>query len=331
MSIFPQTAALILKEHKHQPIFGDVLLIGRQTVLLSEEAALELIVSEGITPRSSYLREIDTTTVGYDIGPYITDRAFFSMFSATRTLALDVSAYEGAEIVHDLNTPLPDKYHVIAYIIFNGSCRDNLFDPATAIKSLSKMLRSGGRIIHLEHGTPIQDAFLCYSPEWFFNFYAINNYSDCQTLVCTFSEGLQQPWVVSRWRPYRETKAVGAALGIGNFLNVVIAQKGDESSDDRTPIQSHYRILQNDMSEDVYRYKSAEFDRNAREYASAPFEVRGQLPLPLSALPLWHRIGRRGLGQLAAISPLAYIVVRKLHRAIYRMMIARNFDQTPKP
>jgi hypothetical protein len=29
MSIFPQMAAMILKEHRHKPIAGDILLIGR--------------------------------------------------------------------------------------------------------------------------------------------------------------------------------------------------------------------------------------------------------------------------------------------------------------
>jgi hypothetical protein len=104
------------------------------------------------------------------------------MFSPGRVMALDVSDYEQAEIVFDLNETLPAKYHRIADFIFNGSCLDNLFDPATAIKSLSKMLRPGARVMHLEHGTAIQSAFLCYSPEWFFDFYAINNYADCQSL-----------------------------------------------------------------------------------------------------------------------------------------------------
>ncbi len=89
------------------------------------------------------------------------------MFCDADVIALDVSDYEGAEIIHDLNTPLPNKYRSVADFIFNGSCLDNLFDPAMAIKSMSKMLRPGGRVMHVEHGSPIQGAFLCYSPEFF--------------------------------------------------------------------------------------------------------------------------------------------------------------------
>lgn len=275
MSIFPQTAALLLKEHRHRPIVGDVVLIGRQTVLLKEDEALKLIADSGIAPLPEYLREIDVTTIGSDVHNYITDRAFFSMFSTASVRALDVSAYEGAEIVHDLNTTLPAKYHDIADFIFNGSCLDNLFDPANAIKSLSKMLRPGGRIVHLEHGSPIQDAFLCYSPEWFFDFYAVNGYADCQTFVCTFPYGMQHEWYVSDWQPYSGAKAKGASLGIGHFINIVIAEKDSGSTDDQTPIQSHYRSLQRDGSEDLYMRKATEFSQKAREYAHVPFELLG--------------------------------------------------------
>jgi hypothetical protein len=41
MSI-PQTATMLLSEDKHRPISGDVVLIGRQTVLLTIDEALAL-------------------------------------------------------------------------------------------------------------------------------------------------------------------------------------------------------------------------------------------------------------------------------------------------
>jgi hypothetical protein len=89
MAIFPQMAAMLLKEHKNKAIEGDILLIGRQTVCLTEEGALALIRSEGVTPRTNYTLEIDSTTVGSNIGAFITDRCFFSMFSSANVIALD--------------------------------------------------------------------------------------------------------------------------------------------------------------------------------------------------------------------------------------------------
>src|ERR1700688_2793850 len=186
MSILPQIACFLLKEHRYRPIEGDVLLIGRQTVMLTERDAVRMLERESVPLRKDYSSEIDEATATNRKPGFITDRAFFSMFSNAKIMALDVSAYEGAEIVHDLNAPLPDRYRGVADFILNGSCMDNLFDPASAIKSMSKMLRPGGRVFHFEHGTPVNNAMLCYSPEWFFGFYAINDYADCQIFVCSF-------------------------------------------------------------------------------------------------------------------------------------------------
>jgi SAM-dependent methyltransferase len=147
---------------------------------------------------------------------------------------------EGAEIVHDLNQLLPDELSGIADFIFNGSCLDTLFDPATAIKSMSKMLKPGGRIIHLEHGTAIQDAFLCYSPEWFFDFYATNNYDNYRNYICTFKNSPQNAWEVYSWKPfYKQGEALlrsACSLHIGDFINIVVSDKGLQSTDSRTPI-----------------------------------------------------------------------------------------------
>jgi hypothetical protein len=73
MSIFPQMAAMLLKEHKYRPIEGNILLVGRQTVNLTVENALALIRSEGIIPRDDFQLEIDSSTIGYEHGTFITD------------------------------------------------------------------------------------------------------------------------------------------------------------------------------------------------------------------------------------------------------------------
>jgi hypothetical protein len=289
MSIFPQTASFILKEHRHRRIQGDVLLIGRQTVNLSVSAAKTLLEREGVELRAEFSAEADNSTIGSADQNYITDTAFFSLFSSARVSALDVSAYEGAEIIHDLNEPLPDKYTEIADFIFNGSCLDNLFDPATAITSLSKMLRPRGRIIHLEHGTAIQDAFLCYSPEWFFDYYAINNYDDCQNFVCVFDGSMQNPWEVYSWTAFYDDngtlKRSGCSLGIGDFVNIVVAEKGDNSTNSKTPIQSHYREFHGTRGTNGYVSKYRQFIATPRVYRFETAEPRPLMPPPPAPPP----------------------------------------------
>jgi hypothetical protein len=278
VAIFPQTAKFILQEHKHRPIEGDIVLIGRQSVLLTMQEALQLVKEAGVSLREKFFEEIDASTVGTINEGHITDRSFFSIFSPGKIKALDVSSYEGAEIIHNLNEPLPDRYHQIADFVFNGSCLDNLFDPASAIKALSAILRPAGRIIHVEHGSPCNGAFLTYSPEWFFDFYALNNYSDCKTFVCTFTN-LHLPWNVFQWQPYVESQTGGLEIvivpsGPLQMLNLVVAEKVVGSSDTKMPVQAHYRAYQKDLTEDIYVRQYLRFRQSPRSYTFAPVPKR---------------------------------------------------------
>jgi len=103
MSILAPVARLLLTEHKRKPITGDVLTIGRQSVLLSA-VAIDLMMSEfGMTPREGRFNEVDHETIGRDPAHLnVTDRSFFSTFSDAVLRAVDCSAYEGAALVHDL-------------------------------------------------------------------------------------------------------------------------------------------------------------------------------------------------------------------------------------
>jgi SAM-dependent methyltransferase len=222
MSIFPAVIEELKRENAFRPIAGDVLLIGRQTV-------------EGST---------------------LTDTELFQQFPEVVTVnALDVSAYEGADIVWDLNVELPDRYASICDFIFDGSCLDNVFDPAMAIRSLSKMLRPGGRMMLVEHGTAIQGAVLCFSPEWFFDFFAANGYEDCWIKLFAFPNGIYGgPWVPIPWEPYHRGEPVSATPGtlIGDFVSVVVAEKRKDSTSDKIPIQAQYRAMHGDP-EDEYK------------------------------------------------------------------------------
>ena len=256
MSIMPQIARMLLREHKHQRIEGDILIIGRQTVSMTFAETMKIIADEGGAYTLTGFEEIDDSTVGSEGKHYLTDRSFFSLFSGGNVRALDNSDYEGADIVHDLNAELPENLHGIADFIFDGSCLDNLFDPARALKSMSAMLRPSGRIMLVEHGTPIQSAYVCYSPDWFFDFFAINNYADCQIYICQFNT-MQEGWVTATWRP-------GMTWRGQQFVSIVVAQKANASSNHRTPIQMYYRDLQKDSEDAIYRKKWREYFHSPR-------------------------------------------------------------------
>lgn len=247
MGLLPQMARVLLNEHKYRPITGKVLLIGRQTVPLSPDNAMKLISDEGVAIRPGVTVALDHTTRNARDHNFIADRSLFNLFSDATVQALDVSDYEGAEIVCNLNDPIPDQYVGQFDFIYNGSVLDNLFDPATSIKNLSRLLKPGGRIVHLEHGTPVNGPYLIYPVDWFFDYYAINEFQDCKTYVAHF-DSLEGPWDFYAWDPVIETGNGWATNWINHtpfrfvdYMTVIVAEKGNQSTWDRSPIQSQYR------------------------------------------------------------------------------------------
>jgi SAM-dependent methyltransferase len=265
MAIYVQTARMLMAEHRNRPITGDVVLIGRQSVYLTESTAPMLFAEEGMSIRDGYFIEHDSGTVGMS-GGHLTDRSFFSMLTDARVSALDVSPYEGAEIIADLNKPLPDEYAGIADFIFNGSCLDNLFDPAMAIRNLSRMLRPNGRILDVELGTQAYGAFVMFSPEWFFDFFAANKYDGCRIYIAHFDQDLNDDYDLYLWKPFFEEggklNSSPYRLANGDMVVFAIAQKGIESTDNEIPIQAFYRLLQNPAANALHVERAAHYEKS---------------------------------------------------------------------
>jgi hypothetical protein len=113
---------------------------------------------------------------------------------------------------------------------------------------------------------------------------------------------MQHSWKVFRWEPvYRqggEIKQSRLNIGVGDFVNIVIAEKGQTSTDDKTPIQSHYRLFQNDPSNAIYVEKFEMFAKSGRRRYEFPKAATPRLmpdhspetPSPSNRLPFWKHM-----------------------------------------
>jgi hypothetical protein len=228
-------AEMLLAEHERRPITGDLVTIGRQSVYLFPTDLVQLLVLRGHKLMADAEVELDEETSTGGMG-YITDRSFFASFCDAKLRSVDVSDYEGASDIVDLNKPLPDHMAGIADFLFDGSCLDNVFNPAAAIFAMSKMLRPGGRMFCFNHSTPIQSAFVCLSPEWFLEYFQAAGYEDIRIHVCEFENVLDRFWGIHRWAWGDETPYPPR-----DFIVVAMAEKTAASVDEVCPIQAHYR------------------------------------------------------------------------------------------
>ena len=247
MAITAPLFEFILKEHSFSRIFGEVLTLGRQSILFDESTLRGMLSSIGMNC-PDIVFEIDKITVQANHDPtkkYITDKSLFSIFPDVNLNVMDVNGYEDANIIQDLCLPLSSGLVSKFDFIFNGSVLDNIFDPAMAIKNISRLLKPSGRVLHIEMASRLAFEYLIHGPDWFLDYYVVNNFTSCMVYIVLFDDLkdlYHGPWHIYCYFP----KATGAAYNLKdivkkNALIICLAEKGIDSTVDISPIQAHYR------------------------------------------------------------------------------------------
>ncbi|NKB43596.1 MAG: hypothetical protein GKS03_04880 [Alphaproteobacteria bacterium] len=255
MAIPYAVASMIVQEHKNQPITGRILLIGRQTIDMNVQTAVALVESilghvrtkNPALDHSTRARNEPTVTTDT-----ISDAGFFSLFTDAIVTAVDVTDYEGADIVHDMCSELPSHMIENYDFVYNGSCLDNIFDVAAAMRNFGLCLKPTGRLFQIEAGTTSLAAYVVFSPEWFTDFFIANNWEDGNIYVCRSGEEvaglrfMQNPWDIYHWRPFWVTndkliydiKPRSSLIGMEHIVS--IAQRGNGTVH-VNPVQATYR------------------------------------------------------------------------------------------
>lgn len=258
MGIAPYVAEAIVREHKFRPIKGDVLLLGRQTMLFSPDEAVAMVRRLGIEPMPLTEPVTDKQTLAAEGKNYIRDDAFFRLLGVDKVKALDHTNYEGAEIIHNLNVPLPEHLAGIADFILDGSTLDNLFSPATALQSIARLLRPNGRLIAINMATAHYALYTVFTPYWFIDYFALNRFADCRAYLVIHNRGGKQILSASSIAPIGNALAAIAVSGV-----VVFAEKGEASSWDRIPDQRHYA---SEELREIYKRVGQTFENSPRPH-----------------------------------------------------------------
>lgn len=242
----------IIREHQYKPITGDVLMIGRQTVYFTPDELL-LLLSENGLPTTS-LRpetiEIDRSTIdrrGGTTKDFITDRSLFRALSQSTqspppvVKALDVSSYEGAEIIHDLNEPVPERLRSIADFVVDGSTLDNTFNAAQTLVNYCEMLRPGGRLLAVNAFSPHDTPYAILPPQTFLDYFIVNGFVDCKVYILAYDQSRLNVLHLDLRTLERERRTMGRLVAPHHMATLVLAEKGPSSTTRKTPIQQDYR------------------------------------------------------------------------------------------
>jgi len=90
--------------------------------------------------------------------------------------SLDVSDYQGASIVHDLNEPVPEALADRFDLLIDGGSLEHIFNVRMALSNYTRMVRPGGWVMvattannYMGHG------FYQFSPELFYSYFSKEN------------------------------------------------------------------------------------------------------------------------------------------------------------
>ena len=171
---------------------------------------------------------------------FITDDTFFRMLGVDTVHSIDHTSYEGADIILNLNNPIPDDLHETADFVFGGSVCDNVFNPAMYIQNISVLIKKGGRFVDQNI---ITDHFHPYSilpPAWYFDYFVMNKFSDCKIYVIE-GAATMNIYGLQIKEDFHHIWNFPMRYNITANGIFIIAEKGECSTVDRMPTQDQYR------------------------------------------------------------------------------------------
>jgi hypothetical protein len=246
---FPwQSILMLLGEHKERPFEGPVLTLGRQTVYINYSELLNLFAQAGVEPVPLPGQSLPDRAAGARIWG---DRIFFDHLGL-ESMALDVSDYEDAEIVHDLNVPIGDELRGRFGLVIDGGTLEHVFDIRTAFANVAELAAPGGRVIHM---TPcnnyVNHGFWQVSPTSFFDFYEANGFVDLKATMIVQPRDIpsDRAWATF---PYNALDHGG----VNSFFSsrddqlscMFSAVKTSASTSDRVPTQSFFGRLESALA-----------------------------------------------------------------------------------
>src|SRR6185436_15425477 len=138
--------------------FGDVVTLGRQDLNVFPAKMKALLEGHGFP--------------GEAFAPGAPDTGFaepaYKSLGAKNVYALDFSDFEGAEFVHDLNQPLPEKLRQRFDMVYDGGTLEHVFNFPQALRNCMEMVKAGGRFLsHTPGNNWWGHGFYQLSPELF--------------------------------------------------------------------------------------------------------------------------------------------------------------------
>jgi len=153
---------------------GNVLMLGRHKIQIQEK----------LIPKIDGILEAEGMDFRYkDFAHDTYCEPFFERLGYDSVTAMDMSDYEGAEIVHDLNDPVKKALKGRFDLIYDGGTTEHVFDVATCMKNIFEMLATDGILAScVPANNWFAHGFYQFGPELVYGFW--KHSCSCEVLSC---------------------------------------------------------------------------------------------------------------------------------------------------
>lgn len=264
MGIVRTSARLMLDESKRRPFEGAVLELARMAIYFrhDELATWARAHDVALDPSEPDSGEPDrgvpdsgSRALSHDprlaAQGCLSDTRFFQLLGFDEVVSLDVSGYEGVDLVHDMNQPIPADLRERFDVVFEGGTIQHIYDQRQIFRNIHDALKPGGRVIHAmsPSNNHVDLGFYMYSPTLFADVYSTFGY----TMDAFYLFDYVPYWFRGRYfsrpaRVYRYEPGCLDHLSYGRWGNrqtsmFIVATKSAGASADRTPQQGEYRRI----------------------------------------------------------------------------------------
>src|SRR5271166_1296586 len=214
-----KTAEFLLSEAERKVCFQRLLVLGRQNVAMTPFEITKVKELTGISLQPSGCAD-----------------EFFRALGAADLFFLDRSGYEGAQVLHDLNQPLPTQYHARFDVVIDGGTLEHIFNFPAALKSCMEALALGGRLMSFTPADGLMGhGFFQFSPELFYRACGPANGFEVERMLI---------FHLSKWYEVRDPAQVShrveASVGGPAILCVTARRREVKPVFAEWPIQSDY-------------------------------------------------------------------------------------------
>src|SRR5271156_3187016 len=168
MGLGKEAIFLMMQEGLRRPFTGRLITLGRQDIPATYDEVVDLAKKIAYPLHPVQEIEYSEKPVMREQG-HLSDRTLFKLLGFKEMKSMDVSDYEEADIVFDLNHPeLPTELRGAFDIVLDPGTIEHVFHVPNSMKNIFQLLSIGGRVIHtspssnhLDHG------FYMFSPTFF--------------------------------------------------------------------------------------------------------------------------------------------------------------------